>query len=82
MTLKPGDVILTGTPPGVGCFKKPPVFLKVMFIEEFVQIHEPDNSIHITLTSIGHCVKNYLRSPWITSCRLTTLQLFVFHLIV
>lgn len=28
MTLKPGDVILTGTPPGVGCFKKPPVFLK------------------------------------------------------
>ncbi|XP_028391146.1 fumarylacetoacetate hydrolase domain-containing protein 2-like [Dendronephthya gigantea] len=28
MTLKPGDVILTGTPPGVGCFRKPPVFLK------------------------------------------------------
>lgn len=28
MTLKPGDVILTGTPPGVGCFKNPPVFLK------------------------------------------------------
>ncbi|XP_046851321.1 fumarylacetoacetate hydrolase domain-containing protein 2-like [Xenia sp. Carnegie-2017] len=28
MTLKAGDVILTGTPPGVGCFKTPPVFLK------------------------------------------------------
>ena len=28
MTLKAGDVILTGTPPGVGCFKNPPVFLK------------------------------------------------------
>ncbi|CAB3978538.1 fumarylacetoacetate hydrolase domain-containing 2-like [Paramuricea clavata] len=28
MTLKPGDVILTGTPPGVGLFKKPPLFLK------------------------------------------------------
>jgi 2-keto-4-pentenoate hydratase/2-oxohepta-3-ene-1,7-dioic acid hydratase in catechol pathway len=28
ITLKPGDVILTGTPPGVGCFRKPPVWLK------------------------------------------------------
>lgn len=28
MTLKPGDLILTGTPPGVGCFRKPPLFLK------------------------------------------------------
>lgn len=28
MTLVPGDVILTGTPPGVGCFRKPPVWLK------------------------------------------------------
>jgi len=27
-TLLPGDVILTGTPPGVGIFKKPPEFLK------------------------------------------------------
>jgi 2-keto-4-pentenoate hydratase/2-oxohepta-3-ene-1,7-dioic acid hydratase in catechol pathway len=27
-TLQPGDVILTGTPPGVGCFRKPPLFLK------------------------------------------------------
>ena len=30
VTLKPGDVILTGTPPGVGCFRKPePLWLKV-----------------------------------------------------
>jgi 2,4-diketo-3-deoxy-L-fuconate hydrolase len=28
MTLLPGDVIATGTPPGVGLGKKPPVFLK------------------------------------------------------
>lgn len=28
MTLKPGDLILTGTPPGVGVFRKPPEFLK------------------------------------------------------
>ena len=27
MTLYPGDLILTGTPPGVGCFKKPPEYL-------------------------------------------------------
>jgi 2-keto-4-pentenoate hydratase/2-oxohepta-3-ene-1,7-dioic acid hydratase in catechol pathway len=28
MTLIPGDLILTGTPPGVGMGRKPPVFLK------------------------------------------------------
>ena len=28
MTLNPGDIITTGTPPGVGMAKKPPVFLK------------------------------------------------------
>lgn len=29
VTLTPGDVFLTGTPPGVGVFRNPPVFLKV-----------------------------------------------------
>ncbi|NXK43662.1 FAHD2 protein, partial [Piprites chloris] len=28
MTLVPGDILLTGTPAGVGVFRKPPVFLK------------------------------------------------------
>jgi 2,4-didehydro-3-deoxy-L-rhamnonate hydrolase len=28
MTLEPGDVITTGTPPGVGAGKKPPRFLR------------------------------------------------------
>ena len=28
-TLYPGDIILTGTPPGVGAFMKPPQFLGV-----------------------------------------------------
>jgi 2-keto-4-pentenoate hydratase/2-oxohepta-3-ene-1,7-dioic acid hydratase in catechol pathway len=28
MTLLPGDIITTGTPPGVGAGKKPPRFLK------------------------------------------------------
>jgi 2-keto-4-pentenoate hydratase/2-oxohepta-3-ene-1,7-dioic acid hydratase in catechol pathway len=28
MTLEPGDVIITGTPAGVGYARKPPVFMK------------------------------------------------------
>jgi 2-keto-4-pentenoate hydratase/2-oxohepta-3-ene-1,7-dioic acid hydratase in catechol pathway len=28
ITLKPGDLIYTGTPPGVGAARKPPVWLK------------------------------------------------------
>ena len=28
MTLNPGDIITTGTPPGVGMARKPQVFLK------------------------------------------------------
>ena len=28
MTLKPGDIITTGTPPGVGLGRKPQIFLK------------------------------------------------------
>jgi 2-keto-4-pentenoate hydratase/2-oxohepta-3-ene-1,7-dioic acid hydratase in catechol pathway len=31
-TIKPGDIILTGTPPGVGIFKNPPEFLQVTLI--------------------------------------------------
>jgi len=38
-TLSIGDVILTGTPPGVGCFRKPPVFLKAGDVVE-VEIDE------------------------------------------
>lgn len=34
VTLYPGDIILTGTPPGVGVFRKPPVFLKVGWLSE------------------------------------------------
>lgn len=28
VTLEPGDVVLTGTPPGVGAFRTPPIFLR------------------------------------------------------
>lgn len=27
-TLRPGDIVSTGTPPGVGCFRDPPIFLR------------------------------------------------------
>src|SRR6266853_804436 len=28
MTLEPGDIIVTGTPSGVGCWRKPPLWMK------------------------------------------------------
>jgi 2,4-didehydro-3-deoxy-L-rhamnonate hydrolase len=28
ITLEPGDMVSTGTPAGVGVFRKPPIFLK------------------------------------------------------
>ncbi|MEE4194613.1 MAG: fumarylacetoacetate hydrolase family protein [Anaerolineae bacterium] len=41
MTLEPGDIIATGTPGGVGVFRKPPIFLK------------PDDIVEITIEGIG-----------------------------
>ena len=46
MTLAPGDVISTGTPPGVGFARKPPVFLKpgdecVVWIEGIGALRNP-----------------------------------------
>ena len=26
--MEPGDLVFTGTPSGVGCFRKPPIWLK------------------------------------------------------
>jgi acylpyruvate hydrolase len=34
MTLEPGDVVITGTPAGVGYAKNPPVFMKPGDISE------------------------------------------------
>ena len=28
MTLEPGDILVTGTPSGVGCWRKPPIWMK------------------------------------------------------
>jgi 2-keto-4-pentenoate hydratase/2-oxohepta-3-ene-1,7-dioic acid hydratase in catechol pathway len=47
-TLLPGDVIFTGTPPGVGAARKPPVFLK------------PGDTVEVEIERLGtlrnHCV--------------------------
>lgn len=36
LTLLPGDIILTGTPAGVGVFRNPREFLKVTFLLMFL----------------------------------------------
>jgi len=41
MSLQPGDVISTGTPPGVGLGQKPPVFLR------------PGNQMHLGVDGLG-----------------------------
>jgi 2-keto-4-pentenoate hydratase/2-oxohepta-3-ene-1,7-dioic acid hydratase in catechol pathway len=41
MSLQPGDIISTGTPPGVGLGQKPPVYLK------------PGNHIHLGIQGLG-----------------------------
>jgi 2-keto-4-pentenoate hydratase/2-oxohepta-3-ene-1,7-dioic acid hydratase in catechol pathway len=40
-TLEPGDVILTGTPAGIGCNRKPPVFLR------------PGDQVSVTIDGVG-----------------------------
>lgn len=41
ITLEPGDIIFTGTPSGVGVFRKPPVFL------------QPGDRVEVTIERIG-----------------------------
>lgn len=41
MTLLPGDIILTGTPGGVGMYRSPPEYLK------------PGDTIHSEIQNIG-----------------------------
>lgn len=55
VTLTPGDVFLTGTPPGVGVFRKPPVFLKVM-------VHDTDGRADVVLTGVTRCTLNTLQT--------------------
>ncbi|XP_078485071.1 oxaloacetate tautomerase fahd2, mitochondrial-like [Ciona intestinalis] len=46
-TLKPGDVLLTGTPPGVGAMRSPPLFLKHgdTVVSEIDEIGKITNSV-------------------------------------
>ena len=37
-SLEPGDVIITGTPPGAGFSRKPPIYLKVIFLYCLLQV--------------------------------------------
>jgi 2-keto-4-pentenoate hydratase/2-oxohepta-3-ene-1,7-dioic acid hydratase in catechol pathway len=46
MSLQPGDIISTGTPPGVGAGKKPPVFLR------------PGNSMRLGVEGLGEQRQN------------------------
>lgn len=50
VTLKPGDLIFTGTPPGVGTSRKPPLYMK------------PGDKVTIEIESIGS-LSNSIISP-------------------
>ena len=51
MTLRPGDVISTGTPPGVGSAKKPPVYFKA------------GDSLSCTYDGVGTLVNPVIAAP-------------------
>jgi 2-keto-4-pentenoate hydratase/2-oxohepta-3-ene-1,7-dioic acid hydratase in catechol pathway len=41
MTLEPGDVIITGTPAGIGAFRQPPIYL------------QPGDRLRFEVTKVG-----------------------------
>ena len=58
ITLEPGDVIATGTPPGVGFARKPPVFLKhgdvmEVKIEKLGTLCSPVVAAHESVSSVA-----------------------------
>ncbi len=59
ITLEPGDVIATGTPPGVGFARKPPVFLQpgdemVVDIERVGKLNNPVVSAEEGIAKLAH----------------------------
>jgi 2-keto-4-pentenoate hydratase/2-oxohepta-3-ene-1,7-dioic acid hydratase in catechol pathway len=50
MSLQPGDIISTGTPPGVGLGQKPPVYLK------------PGQTMHLGIDGLGTQTQNVIAS--------------------
>ena len=55
ITLEPGDIIATGTPSGVGAFRKPPIYLKAGDIAgvEIEQLGNLSNPVRLSATT-GH----------------------------
>ena len=51
MTLLPGDIVPTGTPPGVGLGMNPPVFLK------------PGNVMRLGITGLGEQTQKVVGYP-------------------
>jgi 2,4-diketo-3-deoxy-L-fuconate hydrolase len=51
ITLRPGDVVTTGTPAGVGCFRDPPVYL------------QPDDEITVEVDAVGQ-LTNPVAAGW------------------
>jgi 2-keto-4-pentenoate hydratase/2-oxohepta-3-ene-1,7-dioic acid hydratase in catechol pathway len=51
MSLHPGDVISTGTPPGVGLGQKPPVYL------------HPGNTVRLSVAGLGEQTQRVVASP-------------------
>ena len=56
MTLNPGDLILTGTPPGVGCFRNPPLWLK------------PGDSVRCEIGDIGSITNTVVAHAPVYEC--------------
>ena len=52
MTLEPGDIVTTGTPAGVGCFRRPPVYLK------------PGDVCELEIDAIGKLVNPVKAAPY------------------
>jgi acylpyruvate hydrolase len=52
ITLMPGDIIYTGTPPGVGAFRKPPVFL------------QPGDEVAIEIDRLGRMTNRVIADPY------------------
>lgn len=51
LTLKPGDIIATGTPGGVGRYRKPQLFL------------EPGMSVEVTISGVGTLINGVIDEP-------------------
>jgi len=51
MSLQPGDIISTGTPPGVGLGQKPPVYLR------------PGNTITLGVEGLGRQSQRVIPCP-------------------